>query len=798
MLERDWRVEFDHYDKDDERRRTSLFALSNGVLSCRPSAPEAAEGRIPGQDSEHYAGFYRAGWYDDAPRLVAGRTTDVAALVNLPHPFGLSIRLDGGEWLSTETLERRHYRQRLHLNDAIVEREMTFLLDGHEISLRERWLVDMAEANRASLCWTLRIPPAVERLDVRSAIDARVANTALVRSRAYEGQRLQAIEVEVAGEGDAAVSAALHDRRWRVAMASRVRVYPAPEHVSATHADDHAQFTFACVRPADGGLAVELSVAALVDTELPPYDTDARRAVLEHLPDIRFDEMLSRHRLAWSGLWAATPLDMSRPELELPLRLHVFHLLQTATPHSAKRDIGFPAKGWQEGYYGQVFWDEIFAFPFLVTHLPDIAHGLVRYRHRRLSAARELAAGAGFSGAMFPWRSGRTGHEETPPYQCNPLSGRWMPDHTYLQRHIGSAIAFDAWLLYLASGDEKLLADEVGELIVEVARFWSSIAQFDERRQRYVIRGVIGPDEYHNGYPGASQPGLDNNAYTNVMAVWTLCRALDVLTLLSKPSADGLRGRLGITDEEVTRWDDVSRRMYLPVLEDGVLAQFEGFDTLETPEPSWLEDGQPRLDWLLESRGDSCDRYQLTKQADVLMLAYLFTVPELNALILRLGYAVDEDAARRTIDYYMARITHESSLSQVVCAGALARTDPEASWSCFTQCLDVDLCSPSDGGTREGVHLGAMAGSLDVLQRHYLGIHLTVRGIHLAPAPPAALGDVALGFMCRGLQLTVELQATRLRLRSASENRTAIEVHHAEQTVFLSPGEVFEVCCRRG
>lgn len=785
-------VRFTHFDAKDERRRTSLIALGNGVLSLRPAAPEASWA-APASDHTHYAGFYHAGWYDDAPRLVNGRVTDVAALVNLPQPFGASVRLNGGTWFSTSEIHR-HYEQWLDVADGVVGRQLTFELDGHEVSLSETWLVDMADGAFAALSWRIHIPEAVEHCDIQTGLDARVANAAIPRSGPYEGQRLQDIVVEVHGPGEASACAALHDRASHMAMAMRTRVTPDAQWTEAEAEPDHVRFVLRCRRPEDGVVQVDITAAVAAGDACAGMGMAAREIMRRRLPTEGFESLRARQAAAWAALWQDMPLH-AKPEWERPLRLHAFHVLQAASPHSARLDVGLPPKGWQEGYYGQVFWDEIFAFPFLATRFPEIARGLLRYRHRRLPAAREQAAAAGLRGAMFPWRSGRTGHEETPPYQFNPLSGKWMPDHTYLQRHIGAAIAYDAWTVFLATDDVDVLCGEAGELILEVARFWASIAAFDEARGRYVITGVIGPDEYHNGYPDAVAPGLDNNAYTNVMAVWTICRAFDVLAALPD-GGNTLRARLDIGDQELALWEDVSRRMYVPLLSDGVVEQFDGFDRLQPPDPEWLEDGRPRLDWWLDAKGDSCDRYQLTKQADVLMLVYLFSPFELEALFARLGYAMDESAIRRTVEYYMARITHESSLSTVVCAGALARIDPAASWGCFRECLDVDLAAPSDGGTREGIHLGAMAGSLDVLQRHYCGVYLCADGLHLDPAPPAALGDVRFELQFRGARLYVDLEGERLALGVLSNSgHKAVEVTAQGHRQALRPGEVLEINC---
>ncbi len=200
------------------------------------------------------------------------------------------------------------------------------------------------------------------------------------------------------------------------------------------------------------------------------------------------------------------------------------------------------------------------------------------YRYRRLGEARAAAAAAGYKGAMFPWQSGSDGQEETQALNLNPRSQRWVPDNSYLQRHVGSAIAYNVWQYFQVTHDLEFLHSYGAELILDIARFWSSIASFDDERGRYEIRGVMGPDEFHDGYPDSATPGLNNNAYTNIMAVWVLCRALEVLDLLSDVRRAELTTRLGLSAEEIARWDDISRRMYVPFHDDGIISQFEGYE----------------------------------------------------------------------------------------------------------------------------------------------------------------------------------------------------------------------------
>jgi alpha,alpha-trehalase len=190
-------------------------------------------------------------------------------------------------------------------------------------------------------------------------------------------------------------------------------------------------------------------------------------------------------------------------------------------------------------------------------------------------SGRRAAKLAGYAGAMFPWQSGSDGREESPELHLNPRSGRWNPDPSHRAHHIGIAVAYNVWQYYQVTGDLAYLIDYGTEMLAEIARFWVSRTTYDEQHDRYHINGVIGPDEFHSGYPDRPYDGIDNNAYTNVMAVWVILRAFDALNLMPLPNRLDLRERLGLADDELAHWDHVSRRMFVP-FHDGVISQFEG------------------------------------------------------------------------------------------------------------------------------------------------------------------------------------------------------------------------------
>ena len=144
-------------------------------------------------------------------------------------------------------------------------------------------------------------------------------------------------------------------------------------------------------------------------------------------------------------------------------------------------------------------------------------------------------------------------------------------------------------------------------MLIEIARFWASVTTYDRALARYRISGVMGPDEYHDGYPDRDEPGLDDNAYTNVMVVSLLSRVLELLERLPEHHRQALWETLHLSREELDRWEDISRAMFVP-FHDRIISQFAGYEDLV--ELDWVQYVERygdihRLDRILESEGDS-------------------------------------------------------------------------------------------------------------------------------------------------------------------------------------------------
>src|SRR5215204_2635502 len=373
---------------------------------------------------------------------------------------------------------------------------------------------------------------------------------------------------------------------------------------------------------------------------------------------------------------------------------------------------------------------------------------------------------------MYPWESGSGGKEETQVVHLNPRSGRWDRDLSRNQRHAGAAIFYNIWRYYQMTGDFEFLLAYGAEMMLEIAHFWSSVAHFNADRGRYEIHGVMGPDEFHERYPDSDEEGLRNNAYTNVMVAWICETAQQVLDLLPERRRRSLCAKIGLTEGEVQTWKDMSHKMFAPFHGDSIISQFEGYEELE--ELDWeayrTKYGNiQRLDRILRAEGDTPDRYKLSKQADTLMLFFLFPEEELRRLFERLGYEYAPDIAQKNIAYYEPRTTHGSTLSFVVHAAILADLDPESSWKMFMTALESDVGDVQGGTTQEGIHMGVMAGTLDLIQRGYVGAEIRDGTLYFSPKPNNWLDGLSLPMRFRKTSVEVTLKEGKLTVATQTD-----------------------------
>jgi len=774
----DFTLAYDDFDPEREGLREALTSTGNGYFATRGAAEWEDANEI------HYPGTYAHGCFNRETTILGGRPVLNEDLVNLPNWLLLKLRIEGEEAIGLDNVEVLSYRHTYDIRYAVVGREITFRdRANRRTTLRSRRFVSMANSHLAGIEWTVTPDDWSGRVEVISGLDGRVTNNMVARYRALEGRHLVPGSPRTFGPEIIALKVQTRQSNIYIAEAARTRVFRDGE---PDHSPEVARSLYQMEEYIQQVLTFEVQQGSPVRVEkmislFTSHDnaiTETLVAAGRHVARCAdFAAALTEHESAWTELWEVGDIQLPRePRVQFLLRFHISHVLQVCSRHTARHDAGVPARGLNgEAYRGHVFWDELYIYPYLNFRLPEVTRGLLMYRYRRLAEARVAAREAGCRGAMFPWQSGSDGTEETQVVHLNPLSGQWDPDHSHNQRHVNAAIFYNVWQYYQATDDLAFLRDYGAELMLEIARFWASIARFNPERDRYEIHGVMGPDEYHERYPGAEEGGLHNNAYTNVMVAWIVGTAPRVLDLLPTSRRAALRARLGLTDDELLTWDEMSRKLFVPFHADGIISQFEGFADLEELDWERYRAEHPdiaRLDRILKAEGDDPDRYQLVKQADAVMLFYLFSDDELRDLLERLGYDHDPDLARRTIDYYDRRTSHGSTLSLVTHAAVLAGLDPESSWKRFLVALESDVGDVQGGTTKEGIHMGVMSGTLDLLQRSYVGANVSDGVLHFDPTLTDRLDGLSFPMQFRGTSIRVSISGDELTVTALAEGFT--------------------------
>ena len=419
-----------------------------------------------------------------------------------------------------------------------------------------------------------------------------------------------------------------------------------------------------------------------------------------------FDRLLREQRAAWAARWDRVDVEIpAEPQLQRAVRFALFQLQCNAAPNTdGESAVG--ARGLSGvAYRGHVFWDaDCFVLPAMLAIAPESALAMLEYRLRRLPQARHHAQAGGRSGARFPWESAGSGEDVTPDVAT--VGEQLVAVRTGTgEEHITADVAWAAHR-YLSWTGDKGAAERLRPLLIETAQYWAGRIRVDAGGAGH-IEQVIGPDEYH--------VGVDDNAFTNIMARWNLRAGATEL--------DRLAGQDPAAASTAVAWRGLAGRLV-----DGYDArsgrheQFAGYHRLVPLLAAEVGNGPVAADALLGV--DRVAASQLVKQPDVLM-AHQLLPGELPAGSL----AAD-------LDYYAPRTAHGSSLSPATVAGLLARAGrPDDGLPLLRHAANLDLHDHS-GMTAGGLHLANLAATWLALLGGICGVDVRDGLLQITPTCP--------------------------------------------------------------
>ena len=709
-----WVLSVDGYDPLRESSIESRFAISNGFLGIRGAraASRGARWVVP-------ARTYVAGLFD-----VSGTEHQTPGLV--PAADWLRVRfLVAGEPLLLHPGDVSSHRMTLDLRRGALLSQGS-RIKAPDLGLRAQTLRLVSLSDRA-------IGLQLIQMEVDSgAVDVTI-------EASFEGMELGLIHDRL--DQDVGVWHTTQTGK-HLAMASEPalqidgRVHPPSARGKLTWS-----WSWKC-RP--GQVVCFQRFVAVVRSDIPDTDPGLEaRDKLQSALHLGWSGVFAAHESAWAKRWHDSGVEVDGDaEAQRALRFAIYHLNSAADPGDESVSIGACALTGDD-YHGHVFWDtEIFLLPFYILTWPAAARALLMYRFHTLPEARAKAARMGWRGAFYAWESAATGAEMTPEEALGPdrqvihiLCGTQ-------EQHISADIAYAVWQYWHATGDDGFLLGAGAEILLETARFWASRAT-PEADGRCHIRGVIGPDEYHEH--------IDDNAYTNVMARWNIRRALDIAAALRErwPACwTTLAGRLRLDEAELKQWRSVADTLIDGLQPTtGLFEQFGGYFGLEDIDLAKYAGRTVPMDVVLGR--ERTQQSQVVKQADV--VALLGLLPE----------EFKGDAPAVNFRYYEPRCSHGSSLSPAMHGLVAARLgDTEMALRFFHRTADIDLAD-TQVATDGGIHIAALGGIWMLTVLGIAGLSLRDDGIDIDPHLPADWHSLAFRVQWRGRCLKISIDQDR-------------------------------------
>jgi beta-phosphoglucomutase family hydrolase len=767
LEEDNWQLVYTDYNPYRERSREALLAVGNGYFGTRGAPEEAKAGKV------NYPGTYIAGLYNRLTSKVAGRDVENEDFVNAPNWLPITIKIDDDEWLDIDNIEIMDMVRRLDFRSGELSRVLTVRdAKGRETLIQSLRMASMANPHLAALQYSVSPINYSGTITIKSLLDGALINDGVARYRDLNQHHLKSGEAGADGMLNW-LQVSTTQSAIDIALAARLKTsvdnIPFDPEMTNDILPSTVASSFSVKLEKFQVLKVEKNVAIYTSK---PDDTDKplHHAKVAVMVTGSYQELLKESRSAWDKIWDELDMKIEGDRFaQKLLRLHLYHLMVSFSVHNKDLDASITARGLHgEAYRGHIFWDELFILPLYALHFKDAARAMLMYRYRRLDAARTYAKQHGRRGAMFPWQSGSDGREETQVIHLNPVSGEWGDDYSSLQRHVSLAIAYNIWQYWRITDDKSFIKDFGAEMFLEICRFWASMTYEDKTSGRLSIKNVMGPDEFHESYPEATEGGLKDNAYTNLMVVWTLERAAEMLEMMGEKAAAKIKKQIGLTAEEIDQWQQITHRLNL-VIKDDIISQYDGYFDLD--ELDWNHYRKKygniyRLDRLLKAEGDSADHYKVAKQADTLMTFYALPVKEVDHVLEHLGYNLSDDYLNKNLHYYLQRTSHGSTLSRVVHAQLANMVgDSKLSWELYSDALASDYTDIQGGTTGEGIHAGVMAGTVLIALQSYAGVDVRGDVPTVNPKLPAHWRSISFNIRWRNHRLWFEITTNLITIK---------------------------------
>jgi HAD superfamily hydrolase (TIGR01509 family) len=786
-----WQLNYYDYNPEKEKSREALLTVGNGYFGTRGAMEECRIGEY------NYPGTYIAGLYNRLLTPIAGRDVENEDFVNAPNWLKINFKIEDENWFDPNDVTINKISRKLDFRNGLLTKTMLVTDgEGRQTKLESFRMASMANMHLAAIKYRITPLNYSASMSFCSSLDGTHKNEGVKRYNTLNQRHLE--PMEQGGEGNTSfLKVRTTQSKIEIVETARLQFRVNGKNKAIEYGvstDDGIVYTLADYE-ALAGETIEIEKVVSIHTS-QSGEKEILKQTAENIANAgNFDALLKDSSDEWEKIWQEADIQIEGDRISQKLlRMHIYHLMVSASKHNENLDASVTARGLHgEAYRGHIFWDELFILPYYDIHFPKVAKSLLMYRYNRLDKARKYAAKHNFEGAMYPWQSGSTGREETQVVHLNPLTGDWGVDHSSLQRHVSLAIAYNIWQYFHMTEDAEFVENYGAEMFLEICRFWASKSSFDTTTAKYSIEGVMGPDEFHESYPNKKKGGLKDNAYTNIMVAWMYARIPELLEKMSEPAKASLFERIDLDPEELGEWDDIRSNLALDISEDGIIAQYDGYFDLKELDWGYFQKKYGnvyRMDRLLKAEGKSADDYKVAKQADTLMTFYNLEKSQVDEILKDLNYKVPDNYLEKNLEYYLKRTSHGSTLSRVVHSPLAKMTgNNQLAWDLYFEALTSDYNDIQGGTTAEGIHAGVMAGTVMIALTTFAGIDLRGNVLSITPSLPERWKKMKFGLWFKGVHFQFEVSNEKVLVVA---NKAAV-ILIAGKEIFLNKGEPMEI-----
>lgn len=750
----EWKIIEDYFNPENNEVSESIFSLANGKMGHRANFEEFYSGRT--LQGNYIAGIYYPDKFKDRHQNYF-YNDNVYKIINAPDWRGLKITV-GKNKLDVFTCKIHEFKRVLNMKHAYFFKQFVAEMpDGKKVKIESYRFLSIVNDEVGAIKYSITPLNFSDEISILIDIDADVSN----KDSNY-GEKFWN-EVDKSFVPFPYIVAETKKSFFNLCTAINYSFEQDGEDVKSSKfmSYEHEKYIgYKFSLDVEQNKTLTVYKYAAVTSSLN-YSKDSliehAFAHLENVSEKGFDVLFDEHKSAWEDKWQNSDIIIKGDDIaQQAIRYNIFNLLQTYSGKDERLSIG-PKGLTGEKYGGLTYWNtEIFCLPFYLSNYEaNVAKKLLKYRYNHLKKAIENAEKIGFKdgAALFPMAT-INGQE---------CYNEW--ETTFEEIHRNGAIAYSIYNYVNYTGDVEYLQDFGLETLISISRFWQQRINFSEDKQKFVLLGVTGPNQYENN--------VNNNWYTSSIALWTLKFTIDVVNLVKTRFFDAFKRvcvAYSFDENEIENWQKIIDNMYLPYNEHKeIFVQQDGYLDKEIIPVEKLDrkDLPLNQNWSWDKILRSC----YIKQADVVQGLFL------------LENQFDNDTIKRNFDFYEPLTVHESSLSACIhsiVASKVKNYKKAVEYFNKTSRLDLDDLNRD---TKDGLHITSMAGTWMSLVYGFGGMRVKDGKIYFNPFLPIKWNSYTFNVVFRKHKLEVTVTKGEVAIKNNSDTEIDLIVYDNEYTV---------------